>query len=144
MVTDSHKQFLAFVVTGGLAALVNVVARIGLSQFMSFSLAIIIAYLIAMTVAYILSRYFVFAASGRSVVEEFTKFAIVNGVAIVQVWLVTMGLHHYLLPAIGWGWYPELTAHFVGVASPVVTSYLGHKYFSFRGASVPIEDEGEN
>ncbi len=144
MVTNSHKQFLAFVVTGGFAALVNVVARIGLSQFMSFSLAIIIAYLIAMTVAYILSRYFVFAASGRSVVEEFTKFAIVNGVAIVQVWLVTMALHHYLLPAIGWGWYPELTAHFVGVASPVVTSYLGHKYFSFRGASVPIEDEGEN
>ena len=126
-----RMRFIRFVLTGGFAAGVNVVARVILSQFMNFHAAIIIAYLIAMVTAYALSRMFVFEKSGRSVAEELTKFAIVNVVAIAQVWAVTMVLNYYILPAIGWTLYPKLIAHFIGVASPVFTSYFGHKYFSF-------------
>lgn len=140
---DERKRFLIFLLTGGLAACVNVLVRLLLSNFMSFQVAVVVAYLIAMVTAYALSRRFVFETSGRSVGEELTKFALVNLVAIVQVWLITMALNYYLLPAIGWTFYPELTAHMVGVASPVFTSYFGHKYFSFRAAERRVPDKPE-
>lgn len=134
-VPPEHKRFLVFLLTGGMAAAVNVAARVVLSNFMPFEAAVIVAYLIAMVTAFALSRRFVFEASGRSVHEELGKFALVNLVAIIQVWLVTMALNYHVLPALGWTFYPELTSHFIGVASPVLTSYFGHKYFSFKAAS---------
>jgi putative flippase GtrA len=124
-------RFLIFLIVGGVSALINVAARLLLSQVMSFEAAIILAYVVAMLMAYILSRLFVFETSGRSVGDELSRFAIVNVVAIVQVWLVTLALNYHVLPWIGWPYNHELTAHLIGVASPVFTSYLGHKYFSF-------------
>lgn len=138
---DERRRFLVFLLTGGFAALVNVLARIALSKVMPFELAVIVAYLIAMVTAYALSRWFVFEKTGRSVGEELGKFAIVNVVAIAQVWLVTMALSYYILPGLGWTYYPQLLAHMIGVASPVFTSYFGHKYFSFRSAAEKAPDE---
>lgn len=129
--TAGGKRFLAFLLVGGFSALINVAARLMLSEIMSFEAAIIVAYIVAMLTAYVLSRLFVFEASGRSVGEELAKFAIVNLVAILQVWLVTVTLNYHVLPFLGWPFDHELTAHLIGVASPVFTSYLGHKYFSF-------------
>lgn len=129
--SSGRRRFLVFLLVGGFSALINVAARLLLSQVMSFEAAIFVAYVVAMLTAYVLSRIFVFEASGRSVGEELTKFAIVNVVAIVQVWLVTVTLNYHVLPFLGWPYDRELTAHLIGVASPVFTSYLGHKYFSF-------------
>ena len=134
-------QFWAFVLTGAFAAVVNIAARVLFSLFMPFEIAILVAYLIAMITAYALSRQFVFQPSGRPIRDEIQKFALVNLVAIIQVWLVTVGLASYVLPAIGWNIFPKLVAHFVGVASPVLTSYLGHKHFSFRPLASDTTEE---
>ncbi len=131
-VPEERRRFLLFILTGGFSALVNVGARAALSSAMPFGISVVIAYVIAMVVAYALSRAFVFEHSGRNISEELSKFAIVNAVALLQVWLVSMTMRHYIIPWLGWPFYPDLTAHFVGVASPVLTSYFGHKYFSFR------------
>jgi putative flippase GtrA len=64
--------------------------------------------------------------------HEYIRFAIVNIGALVQVWLVSVGLARWLLPAISWTYQPELVAHTIGVLSPAVTSYYGHKLFTFR------------
>ncbi|PHR70342.1 GtrA family protein [Henriciella sp.] len=130
-VRAERMRFVKFVVTGGFAALVNVGVRILLSTAMSYQIAVVVAYLIAMVTAYTLSRIFVFEKSGRSVGEELTKFTLVNIVALAQVWLVTMALNYYVLPWMGWTFYRETVAHLFGVASPVFTSYFGHKHFSF-------------
>ena len=129
-----QKRFASFVLVGGFAALVNILARIVASNFMNFQIAVVLAYLIGMVTAFTLSRLYVFDRTGRSVREELTKFTIVNMVALGQVWAVTMLLNYYVLPAIGWTFHPELFAHVAGVASPVFTSYLGHKHFSFRSS----------
>lgn len=138
---NERRRFAGFLLAGGLAAVVNVVARVIASEFMRFEIAVIVAYVIAMVTAFALNRAFVFEATGRSITEELTKFAIVNFVAIIQVWGVTMLLHYYILPAIGWTWHPELVSHLIGVASPVFTSYLGHKYFSFRAIPPVVENQ---
>jgi putative flippase GtrA len=127
----ARLPFTRFLVAGGIAALVNISARLILSNFMSFGLAIVIAYLIGMSTAYVLMRLFVFAASGKHVAHEYLRFGIVNLFALVQVWLVSEGLVHLLMPAVGWTWQAETIAHTIGVLSPVATSYAGHKWFTF-------------
>jgi putative flippase GtrA len=130
--TGGARQFWAFLLVGGLAAVVNWFSRIMISaQGVPFEAAVVVAYLLGMVTAYLLSRMFVFEKTGRSVANEVTRFTLVNMVALVVVWVVSVTLERWLLPAINWTWRPAEVAHAVGVLSPVVTSYLGHRYFTF-------------
>lgn len=132
MNSSSGRQFLLFVLTGGAAALVNVLSRIGFSVVLRFELAVLAAYAIGMVTAYILARRYVFTGSGQSIKRSFAAFALVNLVAVLQTWLVSVGLRHLLLPMIGAVALVDLVAHSFGVIVPVFTSYLGHKHVSFR------------
>ena len=124
-------EFLRFLVTSGIAAVVNLASRYALNRLMPFEVAVVIAYLIGMTTAYVLARLFVFEVSGRSVASEFRRFAIVNLVALAIVWLVSVGLARLLFPAIGFTWHADDVAHVIGVLSPAITSYFGHRLYTF-------------
>ncbi|MGI3900304.1 MAG: GtrA family protein [Janthinobacterium lividum] len=125
------RRFLAFLMTGGLAAGVNVVSRIVFEGVMPYESAVILAYGVGMTTAFFLARLFVFSASGRSLHVEYGRFALVNVAALIQVLVVSIGLAKLVFPALHITWNAELIAHVVGVLSPVVVSYHGHKRFSF-------------
>lgn len=126
---------MRFVITGGFAAGINFLSRIGLSEFVSYRYAVFFAYLIGMITAFILSKLFVFDKSGKTAWNEFAKFTIVNIVAVIQVWLISVGLVEYGFPAINFVFYPEEIAHLIGISVPVISSYYGHKYFTFAGTS---------
>lgn len=126
------RKFGSFVLVGGLAAAVNWFSRILLSgQGVPFEVAIVIAYLLGMVTAYLLSRMFVFEKTGRSLTSEVWRFTLVNMVALVVVWVVSVSLESWLLPAIGWTWRSAEVAHGIGILCPVFTSYVGHNYFTF-------------
>ena len=118
-------------IAGGIAALVNIGSRIAFSLVISYEIAILVAYLCGMTTAYVLNKKFVFASSGRPVASEYTRFTLVNLVAVAQVWIVSVGLARWLFPAVGFTWHDVTVAHVIGVLVPVFVSYLGHKHFSF-------------
>lgn len=126
------KQFLAFLITGGIAALANFGSRFLFSEFVSFGNAVILAYLVGMITAFILAKLFVFEQSRHSTKKEFFYFTLVNLVAIVQTYIISVGLAIYLFPSINFILFPEATAHAIGVAFPVFTSFIGHKYLSFK------------
>ena len=128
----ASAQFVLFVLVGGFAALVNFLSRIGLSHFVSYPVAIVIAYCIGMATAYILSRIFVFGASEKGAAREVWWFVLVNVLAVLQTLAVSIVLAWYVLPWAGIESYREEIAHFAGVCVPVFTSYLGHKYLTFR------------
>lgn len=130
-------EFARFLVTGGIAAGVNVVSRYLLSMTMVYELAVVVAYLFGMTTAYILARIAVFERSGRTRRDEFVRFALVNVVAVVQVWVISVGLARLVFPWMGFTWHAEDIAHVIGVVFPVFTSYLGHRHFSFAKAKTP-------
>jgi putative flippase GtrA len=88
-----------------------------------------------MTTAFVLAKLFVFEASGAAVHKEYARFAVVNAVAFVQVWLVSVALARFVFPAVGFVNHAETVAHVIGVLSPVVTSYFAHKNYSFRAES---------
>lgn len=126
-----NRQFLGFLLTGGLAAVVNFGSRIVYNRWLDFSSAVVLAYLTGMVTAFILARSFVFTKSSQSVQRSAMFFVMVNGVAVLQTWAISMALY-YLLPIAGVTQSVPEIAHAVGVAVPVFTSYLGHKKFSFR------------
>lgn len=125
------RQFLGFVLSGGLAAGVNFGSRMVYNQWLDFSTSVVLAYLTGMVTAFILARLLVFRQTSQSVGRSAFFFALVNGVAVLQTWAVSMLLYH-LLPRVGVTHFVPELAHAAGVALPVFTSYLGHKRFSFR------------
>jgi len=126
------RQFLAFLFTGGIAAAVNFGSRIVYNQWMGYSAAIVVAYLTGMLTAFILARLFVFTDSTQALHRSAFYFTLVNLAAVVQTWLVSVGLAYYVLPALGVTQFAPEIAHACGVVVPVFTSYIGHKRWSFR------------
>lgn len=126
------RQFLVFLLTGGTAAVVNFGSRILYNHWLDFSASIILAYLTGMITAYILARLFVFRDSTQALHRSIMFFILVNLVAVLQTWLISLAMAYYLLPAIGISTYVRELAHATGVMVPVFTSYLGHKRWSFR------------
>lgn len=127
------SRFVAFLVAGGLAALVNIGSRVLLAGVMPYIPSIVVAYVIGMMLAFLLNRKFVFGSSDRGVARELLIFAGVNLLAIAQTVLVSTISAWYLLPPMGVE--PELAetlGHIAGVMVPAFTSFLGHKYWTFR------------
>lgn len=127
-----NKQFTMFVVTGGVAAAANFGSRILFNYWMDFSSAVILAYITGMVVAFLLAKAFVFRESTQSTNKSILFFIVVNVFAVLQTWLISMGLAVYVLPAMGVKDFVHEIAHAAGIVAPVFTSYLGHKHFSFR------------
>jgi|TARA_B100000315_G_scaffold100179_1_gene92102 putative flippase GtrA len=46
--------------------------------------------------------------------------------------VISVGLAQYIFPSIAFDFHPHAIAHAAGVAFPVFTSFIGHKYFSFK------------
>ena len=133
-------QFAKFLVTGGIAAIVNIISRYLLSDLMLFEVAVTIAYLIGMTTAFFLAKLFVFPETGGSAQGKYARFALVNLLSLAMVWGVSVGLLRGLFPLINFTWHAEMVAHVIGVVSPAVPSFWGHRNFTF-GVSAPSNDE---
>ena len=126
------RQFLVFLVTGGIAAIVNFFSRILFNLYWSFSTSVILAYLAGMCTAFVLAKLFVFKEGTQSIHRSIVIFALVNVVAVAQTWGISMGLDYYILPGLGVTNFTPEIAHATGVLFPVFTSYLGHKRWSFK------------
>lgn len=128
------RRFLAFIVTGGVAACVNFGSRFLYALWLSFSVSVVFAYLTGMLTAYVLARLFVFRTTQLSTATSALRFAIVNAAALLQTWLVSVGLYRYIFPYFGVTHGAAELAHAVGIIVPVFTSYLGHSRWSFADA----------
>ena len=128
------RQFMAFLITGGLAAAVNFGSRIVYNQWVGFSAAVVLAYLTGMVTAFVLARLFVFTDSEQSMQRSALWFMLVNLIAVLQTWAISMLLAYYVLPMMGVTRFVAEIAHAVGVVVPVFTSYLGHKHWSFKSS----------
>lgn len=130
------RQLLAFVVTSGVAALANFGSRVAFSVILPFSFAIVAAFVVGLSTAFVLNRRYVFVDGSGSALQQFIRFTVVNLFGLVQTLAISLLLANVLLPAAGWTWHPHEFAHAVGIATPIITSFFGHKYFSFRRSAV--------
>jgi putative flippase GtrA len=131
------SRFNRFLLAGGLAALLNFGSRFFYNLFVDFSTAVVLAFITGLTAGYVLNKLYVFTSSGNSIAKEIGWFVIVNLFALVQTWGLSVYLAQVLpgyLPVAGSGGkeLAEAIAHGAGVLLPVFTSYIGHKYLTFR------------
>jgi putative flippase GtrA len=127
-----QRQFLLFVAAGGTSVLVNFLSRVAFSHWVDYPVAIALAYLVGMAVAFVLMRWFVFDAASRSAGPQALKFAAVNVWGFVQTFVVSLVLARYALPGIGVTSHAEEIGHFFALSLLALTSYALHKTATFR------------
>ena len=91
-----------------------------------YLLSLLLSYIVATMLAFVLHRRFTFAVSGRaSLLADFVRFE--------SVYVVMLAVNAVLLPVlvelVGW---PSLAAQAAIIVVTTIMSYLGHKFFSFR------------
>ena len=127
------KTFIFFLFCGGIAAVVEVAGRWLINFCLSYSLAIVMARLAGMLVAFLLFKFLVFKTAGSGRAQRETGwFILVNLLAILQVWLISVGLADYVLPWLGMDYRAKDIAHVIGVSTTAFSSFLGHKFFTFK------------
>jgi putative flippase GtrA len=128
----TSKQFLMFLASGGLAAVVNFCSRILFNYYLDFTISVTFAYICGMITAFVLSKLFVFQQkSSNTTKQQLLFFTLVNVVAIVQTLIVSIAIKDYFLPFMSWDYHPDAVAHLIGVGVPIFSSFVGHKYFTF-------------
>ena len=126
------RQFLRFLVAGGIAAAANFGSRFVFSIFFDYGFAVSFAYLVGMLVAFLLMRGHVFDASSGPLAPQVSKFVGINVLAVLQTLAISLLLARWVLPSVGVIDQAEALAHFIGVLVPAVSSYFGHKFLTFR------------
>lgn len=132
-----QHRVVRFLLAGGLAALINFSSRFVYSLFVDFSVAVVLAFFSGLTAGYWLNKRYVFTTSRNTRGQEISWFIVINLLALLQTWAVSVYLARWLpeyLPGMGDGTIEmaEAVAHGVGILLPVFTSYIGHKYLTFR------------
>ena len=125
-------QFIAFVATGSLAALANLISRYFLNLAMPFEAAVVLAYVVGMAVAFVLFQKVIFGNPGTSLRRRLIRFTQVNLVGMALAWLISTLMARLLLPSVGWTFHPFEVAHLIGVAAPTFSSYFLHRGYTYR------------
>lgn len=137
-----RSEIARFLVAGGAAALLNWLARIGLSQVLPLTAAILLAYTIGMLAGFVLYRHFVFAsahehAGSNTLGRQIMTFLGVNLAGAGVVVLATLALSAALaaiLPAMPTA-VLEALAHGAAIGIGAVSNYFGHRLLTF---STPV------
>jgi putative flippase GtrA len=128
---EDRWQFLKFLIAAGLSVPVNLGSRVLLSRVMPYEAAIVVSHLCGMLTAFLLTRSFVFERSGRRVSNELARFTLVNVLSVIVTWVVAVGLLRLVFPRVGFATHPELVAHIAGLGLASLTSFYGHRRYSF-------------
>ncbi|MEL7940538.1 MULTISPECIES: GtrA family protein [Pseudomonas] len=126
-------QFLTFIGVGVTAALANWCSRYALSKELNYSLAVLLAYLVGISVAFLLNRRFVFPGSPRPIAAQAREFLLVNIAFMPVVWVAALGFR-YLFRQAGLENIADGLAHAISLAVPAFATFLIYKFFTFGGA----------
>jgi putative flippase GtrA len=127
-------QFARFIAVGGAALLIHWLSRFAFNEILDYGWAIVLAYGLSMSVAFILNKIYVFPSSRRSYAFEVTAFFSVNIAAFPFVWVAAYVLGEWVLAR---HLQPEISraiAHGVAITLPVLVNFALHKLITFRGA----------
>lgn len=123
-------QFLLFLMVGTSAAALNWITRLALSTWVSFPIAVLLAYAVGMAAAFGLNKRFVFPSSPRPVLQQAKVFISVNLAFLPVVWGASI-LFKDLLDKMGVVKFSEGIAHGLALTIPVLITFLVYKFIAF-------------
>jgi putative flippase GtrA len=126
-------QFLRFLIVGITAAALHWLARYWLNIWLSFPIAVALAYSVGITIAFELNRRFVFPISTRPIIKQARDFILINAAFFPIVWLAAMGfkslLHNFGINL--YVAYIDGIAHALALAVPMFITFLIYKFIAF-------------
>ena len=128
---DPRRQFFQFIVVGIISTCCNLASRYLFEIAVSYEWALVGANTVGVITAFLMNRWYVFRSQDHRVLAELARFVLVNLVGIAVSWAAAVLLYRQVLPAIGFGWHPDLVAHAIGILVPVIPNYLAHKIWTF-------------
>lgn len=126
------SEIFKFVVVGGVSALLNWTSRFVFSKWLSYELSIVLAFFIGLTSGFLLMKIFVFQKSEKPFFHQVFYFLGVNILALALTWTISVYLAKTFFPSIGFSNGADGLAHLIGISAPIMTSYFGHKYLTFK------------
>ena len=124
------RQFLRFVLVGGVAAVANWTARLALAHWLTFGWAVAIAYCFGTTTAFVLNSVFVFPDSDKPRASQARDFFLVNLASFPVVWGLSLAFERFLFQ-IGMQSHREDLAHALAIPVPMFAVFLIYKFFTF-------------
>jgi putative flippase GtrA len=133
---DERVRFLA---VGGFNTVLGFVLFAGLEllfgRWIGYIVTLLISYVIAICVAFILHRHVTYRVTGTgNVVVDFLRFS--------SVYLVAIAINLVALPLlVELAHFPPILAQAIITVVTTLVSYFGHKLFSFRRPQPRAKDE---
>jgi putative flippase GtrA len=127
------REFARFVLSGVTATIGNVTAVWLARRFLSFEIALLAGIATAIAISFMLSKFFAFRSrSWNRTVGEATRFLIVYATGCAMYWMVAV-IIGMLLVAHGVAVEAaEPGGILVGAGTMMLTSYCGHRFFTYR------------
>lgn len=98
---------------------------------MPFSWAVISAYIVGMTVAFLLNSVFIFPKSEKAMHTQARDFVLVNLSFFPLIWLVSVKVNNWL-KTVGMTSHSEGLAHAIAISLPMLATFLIYKFFAFK------------
>mgnify|MGYP001184313210 CR=1 FL=1 len=124
------KQFLYFILAGASAASVNFFSRILLRNYLDILVSAILAYSIALIIAFFLYRKLVFPFSSTPFKTQSIRFLIIQ-LSCMPLVISIFTLLADLFYNLGMSVYSEPLAHAISIGTPALITFLLYKLFVF-------------
>jgi putative flippase GtrA len=129
------KQFLRFLLVGGIAALANFLSRFAFQAFFPYTFSVALAFSLGTVISFILNRSYTFAAYDEKAMVQFIKFILIAivGIALAAAiaWLC-MAIYKISEMALVNERQMESIAHIIAIFLITFYNFLAMKYFSFK------------
>lgn len=125
-------EFARFFVTGVTATVGNMLTVAGLRGVMVYSRALIAGLLTGFAISFVMGKLFAFrsrAMSGTG--SELTRFVLVYAFGAAIFWAVGMIVGLKIAPQLMPRQWAEVAGVLAGASVMVVTSYIGHRWFTY-------------
>ena len=127
------REFARFVLSGVTATIGNMVAVWLARRFLPFEIALLAGIATAIAVSFALSKFFGFCSrSWNPAVGEAARFLIVYATGCVMYWRVAVFIRMFLLAHGVAVEAAEPGGILVGAGTMMLTSYCGHRFFTYR------------
>ena len=127
------REFARFILSGVTATIGNMVAVWLARRFLSFEIALLAGIATAIKISFALSKFFAFRSrSWNRAVGEAARFLIVYATGCTVYWVAAVSIRMYLLAHGVAVEAAEPGGILVGAGTMMVTSYCGHRFFTYR------------
>jgi putative flippase GtrA len=128
-------EFARFLISGVVATCGNLATVWIARYFVSFEWSLLAGIACGATISFLMSKLFAFRSRAwGSARGEAARFVLVYGVGLGAYWLLSVNVRPLFVAAHVQSQLADTMAVLVGAAIMTLTSYFGHRFFTYRSA----------